>query len=231
MFFLSKKKSKRCERKPPIISNLKYKIWAYRPSIKGTKPLFIVIKVIIIIKQMRSRDWGGKSLPGWHARPQVYSSWSTWSRLGTPARYGHYRDWWGQEFRCVNWRQRLNRRCQWFLVTGCATDSLDLSSAEIADREIKIKKRYGRLAPFPFPRTGIFLTNGRLSSKNANCVATLLCILSKNTSLALIDLAVNTLHEIVYQWHLLWIIGVLRSHVWLAFFSSTWQSVITKGDQ
>ena len=48
-FFLPKKKSKRCERKPPIISNLKYKIWAHRPSIKGTKPLFIVIKAIILI--------------------------------------------------------------------------------------------------------------------------------------------------------------------------------------
>jgi len=64
--------------------------------------------------------------------------------------------------------------------------------------------------------------------KNANCVATLF---RKNTSLALIDLAVNTLHEIVYQWHLLWIrvIGVLRSHVWIAFFISKWESVITKG--
>jgi len=48
-FFLSKKKSERCERKPPIISSLKYKIWACRPSIKGTKPLFIVIKAIMII--------------------------------------------------------------------------------------------------------------------------------------------------------------------------------------
>ena len=35
------------KRKPPIISNLKYKIWAHRSSIKGTKPLFIVIKAII----------------------------------------------------------------------------------------------------------------------------------------------------------------------------------------
>jgi len=89
IFDLSKKKSKRCERKPPIISNLKYKIWAHRPtggasdivkaessgedpratgglvsnllhprvnktkqhtpSIKGTKPLFTVIKAIITI--------------------------------------------------------------------------------------------------------------------------------------------------------------------------------------
>ena len=48
-FFLPKKKSKKCVRKPPINSNLKYKIRAHRPSIKGTKPLFIVIKVIIII--------------------------------------------------------------------------------------------------------------------------------------------------------------------------------------
>ena len=66
-------------------------------------------------KQMRSRDWGGKSLPGWYARPQLHSSWSRWSRLGAPARYGHYLDWWGQEFKCVNWRQKLNQRCQWFL--------------------------------------------------------------------------------------------------------------------
>ena len=95
-------------------------------------------------KQMRSRDWGRKSLPGWYARPQLYSSWSAWSRLGAPAWYGHYLDWWGQKFRCVDWRQRLNRRCQWFLVTGSATaavNSVDLSSEEIADREIKIKKR------------------------------------------------------------------------------------------
>jgi len=49
-FFLPKKKSKRCGRKPPIILNLKYKIWAHRPSIKGTKPLFMVIKAIIIIE-------------------------------------------------------------------------------------------------------------------------------------------------------------------------------------
>ena len=35
--------------RPPIISNLKHKIWAQRLSIKGTKPLFIVIKAIIII--------------------------------------------------------------------------------------------------------------------------------------------------------------------------------------
>jgi len=32
-----------------IVSNVKYKIWAHRPSIKGTKPLFIAIKAIIII--------------------------------------------------------------------------------------------------------------------------------------------------------------------------------------
>jgi len=49
IFFLPKKKSKRCGRKSLIISNQKYKIWAHRPSIKGTKPLFIVIKTIIII--------------------------------------------------------------------------------------------------------------------------------------------------------------------------------------
>ena len=48
-YFLSKKKSKRCERKTPIISNLKYKIWAHRLSIKGTKPLFTVMKAIINI--------------------------------------------------------------------------------------------------------------------------------------------------------------------------------------
>jgi len=36
-------------RKPPIISNLKYIIWAHRPSIKGTKPQFLVIKAIFII--------------------------------------------------------------------------------------------------------------------------------------------------------------------------------------
>jgi len=35
--------------KPPIISNLKSKIWAHRPSKKGTNPLFIVIQAIIII--------------------------------------------------------------------------------------------------------------------------------------------------------------------------------------
>jgi len=71
------------------------------------------------------------------------------------------------------------------------------------------------------------------NKENANCVATLLSNLSKDTSLALNDLGVNTLHKIVYQWHLLWIrvIGVLRSHVWLAFFSSKQQSVITKGAQ
>jgi len=49
IFFLSKKKSKIYECKLPIISNLYYKIGAHRPSIKSTKPLFIVIKVIIII--------------------------------------------------------------------------------------------------------------------------------------------------------------------------------------
>ena len=49
MFVLPKKKNKRCKRKPPIISNIKHKIWAHRPSIKGTKPLFVVIKAIIII--------------------------------------------------------------------------------------------------------------------------------------------------------------------------------------
>jgi len=42
----------RLARKLPRISNLKYKIWAHRPSIKGTKPLFIVIKAIIIILHM-----------------------------------------------------------------------------------------------------------------------------------------------------------------------------------
>jgi len=41
IFCLSKKKSKRCERTPPIISNLELQIWAHRPSTKGTKPLFI----------------------------------------------------------------------------------------------------------------------------------------------------------------------------------------------
>jgi len=35
IFFLSKRNSKRCKSKTPIISNLKYKIWAHRPSIKG----------------------------------------------------------------------------------------------------------------------------------------------------------------------------------------------------
>ena len=49
IFFLPKKKSKICERKPQIISNLKYKIWAHRPSINSTKPLFTLIKAIIII--------------------------------------------------------------------------------------------------------------------------------------------------------------------------------------
>jgi len=44
-----KKKSTRCERKLPISSNLKNKILAHRPSIKGTKSLFIIIKAIIII--------------------------------------------------------------------------------------------------------------------------------------------------------------------------------------
>jgi len=50
-----------------------------------------------------------------------------------------------------------------FFVTGPATaavNSIDLSSAGIADREIKILKRYGRLAPFPFPRTRILSTSG-----------------------------------------------------------------------
>jgi len=37
---------------------------------------------------------------------------------------------------------------------------VDLSSAVIADRKIKIKKRYGRLAQFPFPRTRILSTSG-----------------------------------------------------------------------
>ena len=27
---------------------------------------------------------------------------------GAPAQYGHCRDWWGQEIRCVHWHQRLN---------------------------------------------------------------------------------------------------------------------------
>ena len=112
---------------------------------------------------MWSRDWGGKSLPGWYARPQLHSSWSTWSRLGAPAWYCHYLYWWGQQFRCVNWCQQLNRRCQLFFVTCSATaavNSIDLSNAEIADREIKIIKRYGRLALFPFPRTRILSTSG-----------------------------------------------------------------------
>jgi len=39
-FFLSV--CKRCEHKPPIISNLNFQTWAHRPSIKGTKPLLIV---------------------------------------------------------------------------------------------------------------------------------------------------------------------------------------------
>jgi len=39
--FLLKQKSKRCERKPLIISNLNYKIWAHGPSINGIQPLFI----------------------------------------------------------------------------------------------------------------------------------------------------------------------------------------------
>ena len=48
VFFLSKKKSKRCERKPPINSNLKWQVWAHRLSNKGTKPLCIVIKAFIM---------------------------------------------------------------------------------------------------------------------------------------------------------------------------------------
>jgi len=51
IFFLPKKKSKRCQRKPPIISNLNNKIRAYRPSIKGTEPPIIVLKAIIIIRE------------------------------------------------------------------------------------------------------------------------------------------------------------------------------------
>jgi len=40
-----------------------------------------------------------------------------------------------------------------FMVTASTTapvNFVDLSSAEIADREIKIIKRYGRLAPFSY---------------------------------------------------------------------------------
>jgi len=51
IFFLSQKKSKRCERKPLItswISNWKYKIWAHRPSSKVTIPFFKVIQASII---------------------------------------------------------------------------------------------------------------------------------------------------------------------------------------
>jgi len=54
-----------------------------------------------------------------------------------------------------------------FLVTGSATaavNSLELSSAEIADREIKLWKT----RTFPFPRTGILSTSG----------VTVLCIVS-----------------------------------------------------
>ena len=42
----------------------------------------------------------------------------------------------------------------WILST------LQESRTEIADREIKIIKRYGRLAPFPFPSTRILSTSG-----------------------------------------------------------------------
>ena len=49
IFFLPKKKSKRCECKPPINSNLNSWNRSHRPLIKGTKLLFIVIKAIIII--------------------------------------------------------------------------------------------------------------------------------------------------------------------------------------
>jgi len=35
-------------------SNLKYKIWAHRPSIEGTKSLIIIKKAILIIKRFRS---------------------------------------------------------------------------------------------------------------------------------------------------------------------------------
>ena len=69
MFFLQKKKSRRCERKLPIISNLKYKIWAHRPSIKGTKSLFIVIKAIIIISCLLTWPMGYQHLEAcksWH---------------------------------------------------------------------------------------------------------------------------------------------------------------------
>jgi len=38
-----------------------------------------------------------------------------------------YRDWWGQEFRCVNWRQRLNRRCQSFLSHGLRRSCCEFS--------------------------------------------------------------------------------------------------------
>ena len=66
-----------------------------------------------------------------------------------------------QEFKCVNWRQRLNQDVHDFLVTTSAAgpvNCLDLLSAEIADRdsaslpyldllEIKIWKT--RTVPFP----------------------------------------------------------------------------------
>jgi len=46
MYFSDKEKQKMWTQ---TTDNLKYKIWAHRPSIKGTDPLFIVIKTIIII--------------------------------------------------------------------------------------------------------------------------------------------------------------------------------------
>ena len=41
--------------------------------------------------------------------------------------YGYYRDWWGQEFRCINWHQQINRRCQWFLGHGLRHCSCEFS--------------------------------------------------------------------------------------------------------
>jgi len=57
LYYFSKSDNK-CEHKPLINSYQKYKIRAHRPSIQGTKPLFLGIKAIIIISNREySTGW------------------------------------------------------------------------------------------------------------------------------------------------------------------------------
>jgi len=106
IFFLPNKKSKRCELKTPIISNLKYKIWALRPSIKGTKPLFIVIKVIIIIssklcKLIRLCTLGPRGSPHYQHFKSLKQRKETWWLL---QQHDHCSTW---PDHCSTWPEKI----------------------------------------------------------------------------------------------------------------------------